>query len=151
MSQVTAVRPMAQDAYGDSAHLHAIFHPATIAVLGAVGPGTLGEKTLTSLRAGGLECPVFVVDAGGRPNALDIPVYRDLDQLPRPIDLAIIVTKGDDTLAVVERCVAAGVRGVVVQSDVDGAMERRADFGRQVRDRLRKSRTKLIGPGPPPP
>ena len=139
---------MAQDAFGDSANLHAIFHPATIAVLGAVGPGTLGENTLTSLRAGGFERPVFVVAPGAGLKALnDVPVYRTVDELPRPVDLAIIVASGDETLDAIERCVAAGVRGIVVQSHVEGPIERRDEFGREVRDRLRRSRTKLIGPG----
>jgi len=138
---------MAQDAYGDSAHLHAIFHPATIAIVGPAGPRTLGERTLRSLTAAGVERPIFIVDAGARHDASEACAYRDLTELPRPIDLAIIVTAGDETLDAIERCVAAGVRGIVVQSHLDGSLERRRDFGHHVRDRLRRSRTKLIGPG----
>ena len=57
-----------------------------------------------------------------------------------------MVTTSDDILEAIEKCASAGVKGVVVLSGLDGTAEHRRDFERHVRERLRQSRMKLIGP-----
>ena len=138
---------MVHDAFGDTGALHAIFQPTTIAVLGATGPDTLGHKALAGLTTGGFERTIVAVDSREQTNAFGIPVSRELKDVPAPVDLAVIVTRSDETLEAIEKSVAAGVKGVVVLSAIDGPVEHRREFERQVRDRLRGSRIKLIGPG----
>jgi acetyltransferase len=139
---------MAHDAFGDVAALHAIFHPKTVAVMGPTAePDTLGHKTLAALTSGGFEG--LLVAVGSRPhgNSLGIPVYRNIEDVPAPVDLVVVVTTSDELPETIERCALAEVKGVVVASRLDGTAERRRGFERFVRERLRHSRTKLIGPG----
>ena len=122
---------MAHDSFQGAAPLHAIFHPATVAVIGGTDePQTLGDKVLGGLRS----------------HALGFRVYRGLEDAPARVDLAVVVTPGDETLDAVGRCARAGVKGVVVLSGVEGTPERRRAFDRDVCERLRGTRTKLIGP-----
>ena len=122
---------MAHDVFEGAGPLHAVFHPASVAVIGAsTEPHTLGHKVFSGLLN----------------NSFGFPVYRALDDAPAPVDLAVVVTTGDDALDAIERCAAAGVNGVVVMSGADGSPERRRDFERRVGELLHKSRTKLIGP-----
>ena len=139
---------MAHDAFLDGSALDAIFHPTTIAVIGASAePDTLGHKTIAALIAGGFEGLVVAVDPHQRRNPLGINVYRQLGDVPADVDLAVVVTPSDGMLDAIEQCARAGVKGVVVTSGLDGTTERRRDVERQIRDRLRHSRMKLIGPG----
>jgi acetyltransferase len=122
---------MAHDVFEGAGPLHAVFHPASVAVIGAsTEPHTLGHKVFSGLQS----------------NSFGFPVYRALDDALAPVDLAVVVTTGDDALDALERCAAAGVNGVVVMSGVDGSPERHRDFERRVGELLHKSRTKLIGP-----
>ena len=55
------------DSFGDGGALHSVFHPTTVAVLGATAePGTLGHKALAGLTAGGFERPIVAVDSHER-------------------------------------------------------------------------------------
>jgi acetyltransferase len=138
---------VAHDAFGDSGALHAIFHPTTVAVVGATAEHTLGHKALAGLTTGGFERSLVAVDVRQQSNAFGVRVYRELDDVPAPVDLAVVATTADETLDAIEQCAGAEVKGVVVLSGLDGTADRRGDIGRQIRERLRRSRTKLIGPG----
>jgi acyl-CoA synthetase (NDP forming) len=138
----------AHDAFGDGGALHAIFHPSTIAIVGATAePSSLGHKALAALRAGGFEHTVVAVDSHQRSSAFGIRVYRELEDIPGPVDLAVVATFDTETLDAIEKCAGTGVKGVVVLSGVDGPAEHCRDFARMVRERLRQTRTRLIGPG----
>jgi acyl-CoA synthetase (NDP forming) len=66
---------MAHDAFKDGGALHSIFHPTTVAVIGAAAePGTLGHKALAGLTAGGFEGSVVAVDSGQQSNAFGVCV-----------------------------------------------------------------------------
>ena len=139
---------MAHDAFGDVAALDAIFHPKTVAVIGATAdPGTLGHKTLATLASGGFEGTLVAVDSRQQSSAPGIRVYRECQDVPVPVDLAVVVTTSEEIPDAIEQCARAGVKGVVVASTLAGPAERRIDFERQLRERLRQSRMKLIGPG----
>ncbi len=136
------------DAFGDGGALHAIFHPTTIAVIGsAAEPDSLGHMALAGLTAGGFESSLVAVDSRQQNNAFGVRVYRELEDVPGHVDLAVVVTSSAATFEAIEKCAASGVKGVVVLSGHDGNAERRLDFECQVRERLRQSRMKLIGPG----
>jgi acetyltransferase len=122
---------MAHDVFEGARPLHAVFHPANVAVIGATAePHTLGHRVFSGLQN----------------NSFGFPVYRALDDAPASVDLAVVVTTGDEALDAIERCAASGVNGVVVLSGVEGTPEHRRGFERRVGELLHKSRTKLIGP-----
>jgi acetyltransferase len=139
---------MAHDAFGGGGTLHAIFHPTTVAVLGATAESdTLGYRTIARLATGGFESSLVSVDPRERPNEFGIRVYRELEDVPARVDLAVVVTASNETLEAIEKCVRAGVKGVVVLSDMDGTVEHRRQFQHEICERLRRSHTKVIGPG----
>jgi acetyltransferase len=102
---------MAHDAFGRGGTLRAMFHPTTVAVLGAADePGTLGYKTFARLATGGFEGSLVAVDPRERPNEFGIRVYRELEDVPAPIDLVVVVTASNQTLDAIEKCVRARVK-----------------------------------------
>ena len=109
------VRPLSSrrmtthDSFGDGGALHAIFHPTTVAVIGATAePDTLGHKALAGLTAGGFESSVVAVDSRQQSNVFGVRVYRELEDVPGPVDLAVVVTSSDATFEAIERCAACG-------------------------------------------
>ena len=136
------------DLFGDGDALRAMFQPRTVAVVGPTDePSTLGHKALAALTRGGFERAIVAVDSRSQSNTFGIPVYREFDDLPDPVDLAVVATKSDETVRAIEKCAEAEVKGVVVLSGTDCTVERQREFERQIRDRLRRTRMKLIGPG----
>jgi predicted CoA-binding protein len=53
-----------------------------------------------------LDGTLVAVDASGQPNAFGVRVYRELQGVPAPADLADVVTT-DDTLEAIDRTVIA--------------------------------------------
>ena len=136
------------DRFGDGDTLRAMFHPRTVAVVGPTAePSTLGHKTLAALTMGGFEGELVAIDSRAQSNAFGIRVYREFDDVPDPVDLAVVATKSGDTVEAIERCAAAGAKGVVVLSAADHTVDGGRAFERQALDRLRRTRMKLIGPG----
>src|ERR1700719_416044 len=114
------VRDPAHDLFGEGGAIDAMFHPKTVAVLGAISqPGSLGYQTLAALSGSGFEGSVVVVDPSAQGNAFGVPVYPSFQDLPTKANLAVVVTASSGVFGAVEQCAAAGVRGVAVLSAVD--------------------------------
>src|SRR5262245_22032164 len=136
------------DLFGDADALRAMFHPRSIAVVGSTTEPILGHKALARLPMVGFEGELGSVDSRSQSNTLGIRVYREFEDVPGPVDLAVVATKSDETVGAIERCAEAGVKGVVVLSRPDrSSVERQREFERQIRERLRRTRMKVIGPG----
>jgi acetyltransferase len=142
------VRDPAHDLFGEGGAIDAMFHPKTVAVVGATSqPGSLGYQTLAALSGSGFEGSVVVVDPGAQANTFGIPVYASFQELPSKAELAVVVTAGGGVFGAVEECAAAGVRGVAVMSAVDATDQHYSELQQQVCQLLRQSRMRMIGPG----
>ena len=142
------VRDPAHDLFGEGGAIDAIFHPKTVAVVGATSqPGSLGYQTLAALSGSGFEGSVVAVDPGAQANTFGVPVYPSFQELPSKAELAVVVTAGKGVFGAVEQCAAAGVRGVAVMSAVDATDQHSSELQRQVCQLLRQSRMRMIGPG----
>jgi acetyltransferase len=142
------VRDPAHDLFGEGGAIDAMFHPKTVALVGAVSqPGSLGYQTLAALRGSGFEGSLVVVDPSAQPNTFGIPVYPSFQDLPSKAELAVVVTASKGVLGAVEQCAAAGVRGVAVMSAMDATHQHFSELQRLVCQRLRESRMRMIGPG----
>jgi len=142
------VRDPAHDLFGEGGAIDAMFHPKTVAVVGAVSqPGSLGYQTLAALSGSGFEGSVVVVDPSAQANTFGVPVYPSFQELPSKAELAVVVTAGKGVLGAVEQCAAAGVRGVAVMSAVDATDQHFSELQRNVCQLLRQSRMQMIGPG----
>src|SRR4051812_2560639 len=72
--------------------LDAFFAPTSVAVIGATEtPGRVGCTVLSNLINGPFRGDLFPVNPG-RPRVLGLPAYPSISAVPRPVDLAVIVT-----------------------------------------------------------
>jgi acetyltransferase len=142
------VRDPAHDLFGEGGAIDAMFHPKTVAVVGAISqPRSLGYQTLAALSGSGFEGSVVVVDPSAQANAFGFPVYPSFQDLPSKAELAVVVTASNGVFGAVEQCAAGGVRGVAVLSAVDATDQHFGELQRHICQRLRQSRMRMIGPG----
>ena len=127
--------------------LEAIFSPRTVAVIGASEKaGSVGRSILWNLIGSPFGGTVYPVNPK-RPNVLGIRSYPTIAAVPEPVDLAIVVTPAPTVPEVIGDCVEAGVKGAIIISagfkeiGPDGA-----ELERQVLERARQGRMRLIGP-----
>jgi acetyl coenzyme A synthetase (ADP forming)-like protein len=130
-----------------TASLRPFFEPRSVAVVGANrSRGKIGSELFHNLIAAGFTGALYAV----HPNASEIEgraAYPSVSAIPGEVDLAVVVVPADDVLAVVEDCIAKGVRGICVisagfgETGPSGAV-REAELLIKVRD----AGCRLIGP-----
>lgn len=136
-----------RDRLATRASLYPFFHPRAVAVIGASrNPNSIGHQVLANLIQSGYEGPVYPVN----PNAefvMSIPTYPSVKDIPRQIDLAVVVVPQPFVLDVVDQCAEKGVRALVVLS---AGFAEVGDEGIAIQEELvRKVRgagMRLIGP-----
>lgn len=93
-----------------------LLRPRSVAVVGASRTwGKLGHTLLENVREGGFTGPVYAVN----PHALELgggPAYARVNEIPHPVDLAIVAVPKDQVLAVARDCAEHGVKGLVVMT-----------------------------------
>jgi len=99
---------------GSTGSLRALFHPRSVAVVGASRePGSVGFRILDALVSARFRGPVYPVN----PKADyvgSIHAYPSLEAIGRPVDLAVIAVPAAVVPAAVADCGRAGVRAVIV-------------------------------------
>lgn len=97
-----------------AASLRPFFHPRSVAVVGASrDPKSLGYRTLQALVSNRFEGPVYAVNPQAR-HVGPFPAHASVRDLPRPVDMAVILVPRDKVLDAVDECAEAGVRALVV-------------------------------------
>ncbi len=140
-------------AYGESrggAQHHPLdmfFRPSSVAVVGASGkPGSVGRTVFWNLLNSPFGGTVFPVNPRHR-QVLGIRTIPKICDAGEPLDLAVVITPADTVPGVLDDCIAAGVRGVVI---VSAGFTERGEPGRaledQIRARVRESGIRVIGP-----
>ncbi|MBM2831471.1 MAG: CoA binding protein [Dehalococcoidia bacterium] len=96
----------------DFQQFEAIFHPRSIAVVGASeDPVRPGGAFFQNLVTAGFKGGLYPVNLkGGKIGEYD--VYRHLTDIPHPVDLVIVSIPRDGVLNVLEECAAKRVKGV---------------------------------------
>ena len=93
-----------------------LLRPGSIAVIGAGRQrGTIGHEIFRNLLSGGFNGPVYPV----HPSAAavgSVRAYRSVEEVPGPVDLAVVVVPVDAVASVVQQCARKGVGGLVVIS-----------------------------------
>jgi acetyl coenzyme A synthetase (ADP forming)-like protein len=130
-----------------AAAVHALLHPASVAVIGASRRrGTLGGELFHNLLMSGFAGPVYPVN----PNAdvvQSVAAYRSVVDVPGPVDLAVVVLPADATIEAARACAEKGVRTIVVVSrgfaevGVEGAARQR-----ELVAVCRQTGMRLVGP-----
>jgi acetyltransferase len=129
------------------ASLGPLFHPRTVAVIGATEkPASVGRTLLRNLLDQPFGATIFPVNPS-RSNVLGVRCYPNVTSIGEPIDLAVVVTPATTVPDVLEECQAAGVRGVVV---ISAGFAELGSVGKEREARIRKilasGSMRLIGP-----
>jgi acetyltransferase len=127
--------------------LDAIFHPKTVAVIGASErKGSVGRTLLKNLISTPFGGTVFPIN-NKRSGVLGIKAYPTIADVPEPVDLAVIVTPAPTVPGVVRECVAAGVKGaIVISAGFKEIGEEGARLEAEILEEARKGRMRIIGP-----
>ncbi|MFI7057590.1 GNAT family N-acetyltransferase [Streptosporangium canum] len=128
-----------------SASLRRLFHPESVAVIGAGrAPGGVGHRILRNLLQGGFSGPVYPINPHAR-QLCGLPVYANVGGVPGSIDLAVIATPARTVPEVARECAGHGVRNLVV---VTAGFAETGETGAQ--DELlricREAGMRLVGP-----
>ena len=91
-----------------------VLRPTSIAVIGASRrPGTVGAAVFHNLLTGGFAGPVYPVNPKAEV-VHSVLAYPTVEDVPGPVDLAVIAVPAAHVLDVAEQCGRKGVRALVV-------------------------------------
>jgi acetyl coenzyme A synthetase (ADP forming)-like protein len=126
--------------------LSAIFAPGSVAVIGASRRrASVGGQVLHNLRTS-FRGRTFAVNP--RAESIDtVPCFARLQDVPEPIDLAIVTVPGPAVESALDDCIAKGVRAVIV---ISAGFSETGEAGRarelRLRDKARAAGIRLVGP-----
>jgi len=128
-------------------YLDKIFNPRSVAIIGASDEeDTVGYALIKNFVEHGFEGKVYPVNIR-KPEVLGLKAHQSVDQIPEPIDLAVIATPAKTVPEVVEQCGRAGIKGIIIISA--GFKEVGAE-GKALEDKIleikKKYGLRIIGP-----
>ena len=120
--------------------------PKSIAIIGASDKrGSVG-RTITSNIMNGFKGTVFPISPS-RPEVFYKKAYKSVLDVPKPIDLAVIVTKNTIVPIVLEECGKKKVKGaIVITAGFKEVDEEGAKLEQRLKDIAKKYNIKIIGP-----
>ena len=148
MSLATKITDPSSDILHVDRHpLDAIFHPRSVAVIGATEKaGSVGRTILWNLLSSPFGGTVYPVNPT-RPAILGVKAYPSIGAIGEPVDLAVIVTPAGTAPGLVEECGEAGVRGVIIISaGFKEIGETGVELERQVLAAARRYGIRVVGP-----
>ena len=128
-------------------NLDAIFKPKSIAVIGASDrEGTINRTLFMNLILGNFKGPVFPVNPR-HTYVHGIRAYKTVEEIPDPVDMAVIIVPRDAVPPVIEGCGRKGVKGLVVitagykETGPEGAAKEKA-----LLDQVKQYGMTMVGP-----
>ncbi|HEY6041488.1 MAG TPA: CoA-binding protein, partial [Anaerolineae bacterium] len=127
--------------------LDALFAPQSVAVIGATEKAdSVGRTILWNLISSPFGGTVFPVNPN-RPNVLGIKAYPNIQAVPNPIDVAVIVTPAQTVPGVIGECVDAGVKGaIVISAGFKEIGAEGAKLEQEILKQAQRGRMRIIGP-----
>lgn len=129
------------------AKLDSIFRARSVAIVGAsTDPNCVGRQILDNLVEYGYTGRIYAVNPKAQ-EVRGLRCYPSVRAIEEPVELAVLVVPRAAVLAVVEDCVAKGVRGLVVvtagfrELDAEGAQ-----LEAKLRERVARAGIPLLGP-----
>ena len=129
-----------RESRADVASLRPLLQPRSVAVVGASRRrATVGRAILHNIVTGGFTGPVYAVNPRA-PAMEGVPCVASVDDLPGPVDLAVIAVPPTAVPEVAEQCGRHGVRALIVISASRGAA------GAELLAACRRYGMRLLGP-----
>jgi acyl-CoA synthetase (NDP forming) len=93
------------------------FQPKSVAVVGSSRtPGKVGHDILSNLIRYGFKGRIFPINPSAEEDILGLKVYRSINELEAPIDLANMVTPPKTVLSVLDECSRKGAQAIIIIS-----------------------------------
>ena len=123
------------------------FYPDRIAVVGvSENPANLARGIVAHLLSFGYQGKIYPVGPRGG-KVFGLPILFQIEDLPEPVDLAVILTPARYVPPVVEACGKLGISRIIVES---GGFSELGEKGRaledEIRSLLRQYGLRLVGP-----
>ncbi|MEM3699961.1 MAG: GNAT family N-acetyltransferase [Candidatus Bathyarchaeia archaeon] len=97
-------------------YLDKIFNPRSVAIIGASDEeGSVGYALMKNFIDLDFDGKVYPVNIR-KNEILGLKAYQSVDQIPEPIDLAVIATPAKTVPEIVEQCGKAGIKGIIIIS-----------------------------------
>lgn len=127
--------------------MRGFFEPESVAVVGVSNSlDNLGWLISANLRTFGYSGAVHEVGPKGG-SIFGRPIYRSLQEIPDPVDLAVLLTPAPVVPEILEECGRLGIRRVVIES---GGFEEYGEEGRRLSARVQevaaRHQIRFIGP-----
>ena len=133
-----------RESQADVASLRPLLQPRSVAVVGASRRrATLGRAILHNIVTSGFAGPVYAVNPHAPAMEMEmegVPCLASVDDLPGPVDLAVIAVPPPAVPEVAEQCGRHGVRALIVISESRGAA------GAELKAVCRQHGMRLLGP-----
>ncbi len=128
------------------AELDHIFHPGSVAIIGATGkPGKVGRLFMARFVEAGFR-ELYAVNPGER-EVMGVTSYPTVLDIPHPVDFAMILTPTDAVLQSVREAAAKGVKTIVITtSGFAEAGGRGQELQREMVRVARSGGCRIIGP-----
>jgi acetyl coenzyme A synthetase (ADP forming)-like protein len=130
-----------------AASMRAVFEPRAVAVIGAGrARGKIGSEILHNLIAAGFTGALYPIHPSAK--SIDgLAAYPRISVVPGPVDLAVIAVPADGVPAVVDDCIAKGVKTIVI---ITAGFGETGPAGRAreaaLLDTVRAAGIRLVGP-----
>ena len=130
-----------------AASLGRFFEPASVAVIGASSRrGSIGGELFRNVIAGDYAGAAYPVNPKGDPVG-GVRGYQSVEEIPAPVDLAVICVPGDQVLGAAQSSLQSGVRALCV---ISAGFAETGSEGRARQEELlglvRRYGARLIGP-----
>ena len=121
--------------------------PSSIAVIGASRrPRTVGHEIFRNLLRGGFTGPAYPVNPNARA-VRGVRSYPTINDVPDPVDVAVVTVPAADVPEVVRQCAVKGVRGIVIISAGFAELGRdHAGAEHELVDLARRHGMRVVGP-----
>lgn len=136
-----------RDRQADAASLQTVLAPRSVAVVGASSRvGSVGHQALRNLMDGGFTGQILAVNPH-YDTVLGVPCYPSPEQLPAPVDLAVVAVPADQVLEVTRACGARGVRGLLILTAGFGEIDQSgSSLQRMIVAEARSAGMRIVGP-----
>ena len=128
-------------------NLDKIFNPRNVAIVGASDEeGTVGYALMKNFTEHGFEGKVYPVNIR-KTEILGLKAYQTVEQIPEPVDLAVIATPAKTVPDIVEQCGKAGIKGIII---ISAGFKEIGPEGKALEDQIQEIKKKyglrIIGP-----